>query len=268
MNFTIMTLIIFGGLGFVVWFEISDRIRTRVIKKKGLLSIRKRLSIHAGTVLKMTLALIFSGAVLFWIFESTNTGTIGSMTVAEKIMAAMFQSVTLRTAGFSTVNIGACTRPVLIIMCMYMLIGGSPGGTAGGMKTTTAAVLYVSAVNTLRNRQEEAVIKHRSISYDLLKQAFVILFLYVFFLFGAVIILCISEPGIDFLALVFEAFSAIGTVGISTGITGDLSVIGQLVIMSMMFVGRLGPLSVYTAFHKEKKLTNRIRYPDVDILIG
>ena len=205
---------------------------------------------------------------MFWIFEYTNPGTISHMTPAGKMFTAMFQSVTLRTAGFSTVNIGACTRPVLIIMCLYMLIGGSPGGTAGGMKTTTAAVLYVSAVNTLNDKQNEAVIKRRSIPYNLLKQAFVILYLYVFCLFAALIVLSISEPGIETLPLIFEAFSAIGTVGISTGITGDLSLAGQIVIMVLMFIGRLGPLSVYTAFHKEKKLTNHVTYPDVDIIIG
>lgn len=268
MNITVMTLIVFGGLGFMVWFEVRDLISSRVKKEKGLLATRKRLSVHAGTVMKMTAALILSGAVMFWIFEYTNPGTISHMTPAGKMFTAMFQSVTLRTAGFSTVNIGACTRPVLIIMCLYMLIGGSPGGTAGGMKTTTAAVLYVSAVNTLNDKQNEAVIKRRSIPYNLLKQAFVILYLYVFCLFAALIVLSISEPGIETLPLIFEAFSAIGTVGISTGITGDLSLAGQIVIMVLMFIGRLGPLSVYTAFHKEKKLTNHVTYPDVDIIIG
>ena len=96
-------------------------------------------------------------------------GTIGRMLPEGKFFTSLFQSVTLRTAGFSTISIGACTRPVLIIMCLYMLIGGSPGGTAGGMKTTTAAVLYVSAMSTLSDRQDEAVIRHRSISYSLLK---------------------------------------------------------------------------------------------------
>ena len=243
MNITVMTLIVFGGLGFMVWFEVRDLISSRVKKEKGLLATRKRLSVHAGTVMKMTAALILSGAVMFWIFEYTNPGTISHMTPAGKMFTAMFQ-------------------------CLYMLIGGSPGGTAGGMKTTTAAVLYVSAVNTLNDKQNEAVIKRRSIPYNLLKQAFVILYLYVFCLFAALIVLSISEPGIETLPLIFEAFSAIGTVGISTGITGDLSLAGQIVIMVLMFIGRLGPLSVYTAFHKEKKLTNHVTYPDVDIIIG
>jgi len=268
MNLTVMTLIIFGGLGFMVWFELTDLIRTRVKRNKGLIVTKKRLSVHAVTVLKLTVSLILSGAVIFWLFEYDNPGTIGRMLPEGKFFTSLFQSVTLRTAGFSTISIGACTRPVLIIMCLYMLIGGSPGGTAGGMKTTTAAVLYVSAMNTLSDRQDEAVIRRRSISYSLLKQAFVILYLYVFFLFTALIVLSISDGRMDFLALVFESFSAIATVGISTGITGSLSLAGKIVIMVLMFIGRLGPLSVYTAFHKEKKLTNHISYPEADIIIG
>jgi trk system potassium uptake protein TrkH len=216
----------------------------------------------------MTVSLLFSGAALFYVFESENSGTIAGLDGLDIMLICLFQSVTLRTAGFATVNFGRCTRPMLMIMCFYMLTGGSPGGTAGGMKTTTVAVLSATASNTLKGNQNDAMISNRRISPEMLKQAFVVLYLYLATLFISLILLTVFEPGQDLLLLVFEAFSAIGTVGISAGITSSLSTGGRFVIMMLMFIGRLGPLSIYTAFQKEKKIITHVTYPDADIMIG
>lgn len=267
-NLTVMTLIIFGGLGFVVWFELYDLLKSRFVKGNGIVRRHTYLSVHAKTVLKMTVSLLFSGAVLFYVFESENSGTIAGLDGLDRMLICLFQSVTLRTAGFATVNFGRCTRPMLMIMCFYMLTGGSPGGTAGGMKTTTVAVLSATASNTLKGNQNDAMISNRRISPEMLKQAFVVLYLYLATLFISLILLTVFEPGQDLLLLVFEAFSAIGTVGISAGITSSLSTGGRFVIMMLMFIGRLGPLSIYTAFQKEKKIITHVTYPDADIMIG
>ena len=267
-NLTIMTLIIFGGLGFMVWFELKDLLVSKFRRGKVLARKVKRLSEHSVTVLSTTLFLIVSGFILVYLFESENAGTIMNLNGESRFFACLFQSVTLRTAGFATVSFGMCTRPLLLIMCVYMLIGGSPGGTAGGMKTTTIAVLYNSALNTLDERKPDAVIRNRRVAPSLLKHAYVILTLYISITFVAVLALTIAEPSVSLLELIFEAVSAIATVGVSTGITASLSAGGKIVIMILMFIGRLGPLSVYAAFHKERKVTNHIQYPDANIIIG
>ena len=267
-NLTVMTLIIFGGLGFMVWFELKDLLVSKFRRGKTLARKVKRLSEHSVTVLRTTLILIVSGFFLVYLFESENAGTIMNLNGESRFFACLFQSVTLRTAGFATVNFGMCTRPLLLIMCVYMLIGGSPGGTAGGMKTTTIAVLYSSALNTLDDRKPDAVIRNRRVAPSLLKHAYVILTLYISITFMAVLALTIVEPSVGLLELLFEAVSAIATVGVSTGITSSLSAGGKIVIMILMFIGRLGPLSVYAAFHKERRVTNHIEYPDADIIIG
>ena len=267
-NLTVMTLIIFGGLGFMVWFELKDLLLSKFRRGKTLARKVKRLSEHSVTVLRTTLILIVSGFFLVYLFESENAGTIMNLNGESRFFACLFQSVTLRTAGFATVNFGMCTRPLLLIMCVYMLIGGSPGGTAGGMKTTTIAVLYSSALNTLDDRKPDAVIRNRRVAPSLLKHAYVILTLYISITFMAVLALTIVEPSVGLLELLFEAVSAIATVGVSTGITSSLSAGGKIVIMILMFIGRLGPLSVYAAFHKERRVTNHIEYPDANIIIG
>lgn len=267
-NVTIMTLIIFGGLGFMVWFELKDLIVSRFKRGRKLLKKRKWLSEHSSTVLLTTLWLIISGFLFIYILESDNPGTILKLDGQTTFLTCLFQSVTLRTAGFATLNFGRCTRPMLLLCCVYMLIGGSPGGTAGGMKTTTVAVLTMSAINTLDDNKPDAVIRHRRIAPSLLKHAHVILTLYVSISFAAIMLLTISEPGTDLLKLIFEAISAIATVGVSTGITSALSASGKVIIMVLMFIGRLGPLSVYAAFQKQRKLTSHIVYPDANIIIG
>lgn len=267
-NMTVMLLIVTGGLGFVVWFELYDLIKSRLNSGNVFRRRHRYLSVHARIVLKTTAVLLVLGTVLFAILEGDNSGTLASMGKAEGLLACMFQSVTLRTAGFATVVIGRCSRPTLLLMCGFMLVGGSPGGTAGGIKTTTAAVLYATARNSLNEDKKDAVVEHRRISPDLLKHAFMILSLYVGILYVAIMLLCIFEPGKLLLSLIFEAFSAIATVGISTGITASLSTMGKAVIMVLMFIGRLGPLSLYTAFHKAPRARSHASYPDADIIIG
>lgn len=267
-NLTVIFLIITGGLGFMVWFELYDLFKYKLKRQDVIRRKHRYLSVHAAVVLLATLILVVSGTALFAALEAANTGTLRQMEPAEGLLVSLFQSVTLRTAGFSTVAIGQCTRPMLLIMCVFMLIGGSPGGTAGGIKTTTAVVLVKTALNSMNQKHRDALIRHRKISSSLMKHAFMILTLYISIVFMATLVLTVSEPSVSLMALLFEAFSAIATVGLSTGITPNLSVLGTIVIMLLMFVGRLGPLSLYMAFHKEQKASNQVEYPDANIIIG
>lgn len=267
-SFTVMMLIIVGGLGFMVWFELHDNLWTRLREKYIFKRYWKLTSVHVKTVLVSTMWLLFTGTVLFYLCEVNNMRTIGTMDGARAILVSMFQSVTLRTAGFATVTIGYCTRPMLLIMCVFMLIGGSPGGTAGGMKTTTAVVLYKSAMNTIKNARNDAVIRKHIISPEMLKQAFMLLSLYLATVFTAILLLTAFEPRTDVLSLVFEAVSAIATVGISAGITASLSVPGKVIIILLMYIGRLGPLGIVQAFQKEKAIRNHVEYPKAHIIIG
>lgn len=267
-NLIVMTLIITGGLGFVVWFELRDLISSRMKKGNVLKRSYKYLSVHARVVIRTTVILLLTGMMFFYINEAENPLTLAPADAAQRLFVSMFQSVTLRTAGFATVNIGSCTRPMLLIMCVYMLIGGSPGGTAGGIKTTTASVLFRSAMNFVFHSKPDAVIRSRRIAPRLLTHAFTVLTLYIAWLFIAILALTISEPGIQLLPLMFEAFSAIATVGLTTGITASLSAAGRITIIILMFVGRLGPLSLFMAFQKEQKESNHVVYPDANIIIG
>ena len=267
-NLTIMFLIITGGLGFMVWFELYDLAAHRLRRHNGIHKPHRYLSEHAVVVLHTTVILLLSGSILVALMESSNSGTLGHLDSAEKFLACLFQSVTLRTAGFSTILIGQCRRPMLLVMCVYMLIGGSPGGTAGGIKTTTAAVLFKTALNTLNQKHSDAVIRHRRISPSLMKHAFMIVTLYFSIIFTMILILTMSEPNASLIAIIFEAFSAIATVGLSTGLTPLLSVLGRIIIMLLMFIGRIGPLSLYMAFHAEQKISSHVAYPDANIIIG
>ena len=190
------------------------------------------------------------------------------MSESEKWMAAFFQSTTLRTAGFSTVDISLLRPSTQFLMCMLMFIGGSPGGTAGGIKTTTFAMLFIFVLSILRNAEHINVMK-RDIPRINFVKAYVVTFVYLSSLVIAIFILSITES-LPFLAIIFECFSAIATVGLSMGVTPLLSIVGKLVIIVLMFVGRVGPITIVISIFRIKAKTKakEISYPHGDILIG
>ncbi len=267
-NLTVSALIITGGLGFAVWFDLKGSTRKITKLKQPLSKVIHHLTLHTRIVVITTLVLLASGTVLFMAIEYSNPMTIGNMSFGDKLMTSFFQSTTLRTAGFSTVDIGATRPATQFIMLFYMLIGGSPGGTAGGIKTTTFIILVFGIIHQLKNKEHLTIFK-RTLSDSAFKKAFMIVVFYSLSLIVGITILLITED-LDFMALTFEAFSAIATVGLSTGITPLLSSVGKLVIITLMFVGRVGPMTVVFAVmrtHINKK-ASEIEYPSSDVLIG
>ena len=261
-NLVITTLIICGGLGFLVLSEV--------------LHLRKRtgigLSMHTKMVLGITAVLLVAGTAGILALEWGNAKTLGSLGLGEKTLAAYFQAVTPRTAGFNTISIGDMTVPALFLMIVLMFIGASPGGTGGGVKTTTFGVTVLAIWATVRGRQDVTVF-HRRVAPDVIARAFaisLIAFLGVNLITGTLLIM----EGQNLLATIYETTSAFGTVGLSMGSPGSvlsLSALfgagGKLLIMLMMFMGRVGPLTMAIALAGDTTPA-RIRYPEGKVLIG
>lgn len=256
-NIVVIILIISGGLGFAV---IADIFSGKSFKK---------FSLHAKLVLTMTGALIVAGFVAIFALEFTNPDTIGTFTLGEKIVASLFHSVTPRTAGFNTLDLSKFTMPARLITMFLMFIGGSPGSTAGGLKTTTFGLMILSIVSVIRNT-EEINFAHRRISKAVVSKALAVIFISSFWIVMMTFFLTVAESSHTFEAILFESLSAFGTVGLSMGITPTLTLAGKIIITIMMFFGRLGPLTIVIALNKRASNSKRdlIRYPEGKIIVG
>lgn len=251
-NITIMLLIIIGGLGFLVW---TDLISCKFHYKKLLL--------HTKIVIWASLGLIFIPAFLFLIFEYNNA--FKDLNGPTKVLAAVFQSVTTRTAGFSTVDLSGISDSGAVLTTCLMVIGGSPGSTAGGIKTTTFVVLLFSIFNS-SNKTTNMSIGKKEIDSSTTKQALAIVSLYIFLLIAASIMVLYFEPyGIKEVA--FECASAIGTVGLSLNITPTLTVGSKIILIILMYTGRMGAMSIIFIFQR-KSNNDALRRPTEKILIG
>lgn len=242
-NLVTMALIMIGGLGFIVWWDVLAMIR-RIRKEKMSIGMSvRRMSLHSKLVLSVTAFLVFGGAVVFFVLEHNNPGTMGNLTLGEKIWASIFQSVTLRTAGFASIDQGALHTGSVLLGCVLMFIGGSPGGTAGGVKTVTVTLLSVAVISMIQSR-EDVELGHRRIPMDtVLKGACIILIQAVFLMISVFALSCI-ESDMHLIDIMYEVFSALGTVGLTRGITPAFSVAGKLVLVASMYFGRLGPITM------------------------
>lgn len=255
----VIALIIIGGIGFVVIFDI--------FKKKDKKEKRK-LSDHTVIVLVMTTVLIFGGALLFGIFEWNNPNTIGNMSVFNKILNCIFQSVTPRTAGFSTFNQAGLTSAGAVLTNILMFIGGSPASTAGGLKTTTFFVLLLVIFKNL-NEKGDITFKKRTINGSTIQKCVRLFFMMISLVLVSVLLISVIE-GDSFTtsSIIFEVISAIGTVGLTHGITPFVSVITEIILCVLMFVGRVGALTLSVALSSKNKSENGIEYPDSKIIVG
>lgn len=234
-NFTIMALIVIGGIGFIVWDDVYQN------KLKF-----KKYKLHTKIVLCTTGFLISFGALLFYILESKNV-TMKDMNFFEKVMASLFASITPRTAGFNTINLADMTTGSKILTDLLMFIGGSPGSTAGGIKTTTFAVLVLCTWQNIRNKSGANAFGRR-LEESALSQATSVATINATMLFSVTLLICIVQPHFDMSDVLMETFSAIGTVGLSTGITRDLNAFSRLMIILLMYSGRVGGLSFAMTF--------------------
>jgi trk system potassium uptake protein TrkH len=242
-NIVICLLIIIGGVGFFVWGD--------VVKYKHHF---KKYSFHSKIVLSTTLILILCGWVLFALFEWNNPETIGNYGVGTKLLATLFMSISPRTAGFNTVEMASLSNSGSLLTMILMFIGGSPGSTAGGVKTTTIAVFFLSTIATAKRYNETHAFK-RKFEDDAYHQAGVVIGLYFVLITVSVLIIGAieSKSGFSLPALLFEVISAMGTVGLSFGITPNLHIVSQLIIVALMFCGRVGGFTLILIFSNDKK---------------
>jgi trk system potassium uptake protein TrkH len=262
-NAVISLLIIAGGLGFLVLGELLH------IHKGGR---RPGLSTHSRLVLVMTSILLVGGTLAVLGFEWSNTRTLGPLPFGEKLLAAWFQAVTPRTAGFNTVDIGALTVPSLFLLLVLMFIGASPGSTGGGVKTTTFGIAVASVWTTVRGSQDTVLFKRR-IASQTVSRAFAVAII-AFLAVNVVALALLIVEGHDLLRILFETTSAFGTVGLSMGLNGSVvslsaffGAAGKVLIMAMMFMGRVGPLTLALAL-AGREAPPQMTAPEGKVMIG
>ena len=267
-NFTTMFLIVMGGLGFPVWYNVLENVRKEAASRGMIKRIFTRLGLQAKIVLSMTAFLILAGTIGFFLLEYNNPSTMGDLSVPEKLMASAFQSVTTRTAGYASVSQSGLTAGSRFLGCILMFIGGSPAGTAGGIKTTTAAMLLLTAVSVLRGRRDTECFGRR-VADDIVRSGITITLITFISWLAGVMALGIFEPGRDFLNLMYEASSAIGTVGLSADLTPQLSRASHVVLMLLMYIGRIGPLTMALVFAgKADKSVQFRELPEKRLMLG
>ncbi len=257
LNLIISALIILGGISFIVITDTAAGIK-RILKGE-----KASLSINTRVVLKVTGGLLLFGLLFFYKIEHRTL--LAGMPLGRQYLAAFFQSVTLRTAGFNTVNFGALQSSTLLLMIGIMFIGGASGSTAGGIKVNTLGAVW-AYIQSFRREREEILLYRHQVPRDKILQAFIVIAFAVVSIFTVSFILMLTEDAGP-MEIMFESVSAFATVGLSTGLTPSLSIVGKLCIICLMFFGRIGPLTLLTASSGREK-ASRISYPEASILIG
>ena len=252
-------LIILSGIGYIVWWDVL-----RMGKKSG--KRWKHLTLHSKIAIATTLILILGGGLLIFLFEYDNPATIGNMGLFDKIQVSLFQSITTRTAGFASVPQQDLTNGSSILCLLLMFIGGSPVGTAGGIKTVTFAVLVVSALATIQNKNEVTLF-HRNIPKQTINKAVAVTAMSFGILFVSTLLLT-AVTNANSLDILYETVSATATVGLTRNLTGQLNGIGKVIIIGTMYLGRVGPISLALALNSSKKNQNIITNPTEDISVG
>ncbi|WP_144478693.1 TrkH family potassium uptake protein [Cytobacillus oceanisediminis] len=253
-NLTVTSLISLGGIGFIVMNELFEYRSTR------------RLSLHSKMALSVSSILVVGGALLIFILEYNNPATLKPLSAAGKIFGAFYQAVTPRTAGSNTLSIPDLKQSTLFLIIFLMFIGASPGSTGGGIKTTTFAVLIGAVKSQIRGR-EDVTFFGRRMDFSIVSKSLTVTLIAIFLVISMTMVLTITEPGKDFLMIFFEVVSAFSTVGLSMGLTPELSSFGKVLILITMFAGRVGPLTLAYAVAKKRK-EDHYRYPAGKVMIG
>ncbi len=265
MNVATMLLIVLGGLGFPVWWDVLNVVKRA--KRKEILwkDCFSKLKVHSKLVLVMTTALIFGGGLLILLFEYQNPATIGELSFGNKVMVSLFESVTLRTAGFQTIAQENLTEASTLLAFIFMFIGGSPSGTAGGVKTVTMIILILSMLAAVKGTDEVRAF-HRKISDNYVRRAVAVVVVFFVALVMITMALTITEDG-SLIDILFEATSAMATVGLTRGFTGTLTTAGKWIVILAMYMGRIGPISMALAFNA-KKYEGKKTYAEGKVIIG
>lgn len=254
-------LIILGGLGFTV---LVDLFEFGTAKKR----INRRFSLHSKLTLYMTGILILIGFISIFVFEFNNPQTMGNLSGKGKILSSLFHSITPRTAGFNTISMDGATLSTKILTIILMFVGGAPGSTAGGIKVTTFGILLFTMASMANGRDETEIFKRR-IPRDIVNRALALVSASFTIVIVGTMLLSFTETGVDFMDILFETTSAFGTVGLSLGITPHLSNSGKIIIAFVMFIGRLGPMTLAVAVaHRQQKRKKLIKYPEGKVSVG
>lgn len=271
-NLVVMALIFFGGIGYAVWMDVTHLVShlIRRMKNKEIShKISHLLNTHTKLVLLTNLFLLIFSTVAIFVFEYTNDGTISELNAGDKVMTSAFQAVTLRTAGFASIDMAAIRQPTAFLMILVMFIGGSPGGTAGGIKTTTFATLLLTAVSGLFGKENVTVFK-RVIPRETVRRSLTIFCANMSVLIIGIGLLCITES-MPFLNLAYEAASALATVGLTMGVTPSLTAAGKLIVICLMYIGRVGMVTLLISATSRKigsALAPHVNYPKGNIIVG
>ncbi len=262
MNLIVPLLIIFGGAGYQVILEAYTLVRQKLANSRESPSLSLNFQVSTST----TFLLLLAGTFALLVTESQNPSTLGAMASLERFMAAWFQSVSTRTAGFNTIDIGKMTTAGLFMMIALMFIGASPGSTGGGIKTTTARIL-VSCTKAVLLGKEEVDLYERQLPIQVILKAIGVLVGSVATVITATVLVTLVETKLEFIQVLFEVVSAFATVGLSTGITPALSSLSKLIIIATMYVGRVGILLLIAAIIGDTK-PSRVHYPEENLLVG
>lgn len=249
-------LIILGGIGYIVWWDVLRAAKNRF----------RQLALHSKIAITVTLSLIFGGALLIFLFEYANPRTIGNLPLMDKLQISLFQSITCRTAGFASIPQENLTDASAAVSILLMLIGGSPVGTAGGVKTVTIAVLFCSAFATIRNRSSASLFG-RCISDESIKKAIAVAAAFLTLCVASAILL-MAVSGAPAMDVIYETVSAAATVGLSRNFTASLNTIGKIIIIFTMYFGRVGPISLALALGSKNENQNIISNPIEEIIVG
>ena len=263
LNLVTSLLIILGGIGYIVWWDVIRVARTRTAKNRRIF---RHLTLHSKIAIVATLVLVLGGGLLIFLFEYNNPLTIGTMSLFDKIQISLFQSVTTRTAGFASLPQENLTSASTVLSLFLMMIGGSPVGTAGGIKTVTAVVLICSAVATIKNKKSSTIFNRRLSSYSIRKAVAVVVAFFTVMLTSTVLLAAVSNA--EVIDVFFEAVSATATVGLSRNFTATLNAMGKLIIIVTMYFGRVGPISLAVALGSGAETQNVVSDPVEDISIG
>ncbi len=261
-NFTVSGLIIFGGIGYQVIMEMYLWLRDR-FNKSPICTV---FSLNFKVVTTTTAVLLILGTLAFLVLEYDNPDTFGALTFPQKLMAAWFQSVTPRTAGFNTISIGQMTEASLFLTIALMFIGASPGSTGGGIKTTTFRLLFCCTTAVIEG-QEDVECYQRQIPPPMILKTISVVFGSLLVAFTSAILIELTNPQVEFIAALYEAVSAFATVGLSTGITPTLSAIGKLILIATMYIGRVGVLLLVSAAFGDPK-PRSFKYAEESLLVG
>ncbi len=259
-NIVTSMLIVISGIGYIVWWDVIRVLKMKTNRKFS------HLTLHSKIAIITTLILIFAGAILIFIFEYNNPLTIGKLSLFDKIQVSFFQSITTRTAGFATVPQENLTNASSLICLLLMFIGGSPVGTAGGVKTVTIAVLFAASVAAIKGKNEVNLFS-RNIKKEAVSKATAVVGMSFLIMFVSTVLLSFVTD-VNALDILYETVSATATVGLTRNLTSSLDIAGKIIITLTMYLGRVGPISLAIAFNRKKEIPNIIKNPVEEISVG